>query len=89
MTPLPAPARVVMLPTARGRTAFGLLAGGRDSEILANGNPARVILVNVILVNVILVNVILVNEIPTSAIRGPAVLTAETKTPQGVVMAAP
>ena len=84
MTPLPAPARVVMLPTARGRTAFGLLAGGRDSEILANGNPARVILVNVILVNVILVN-----EIPTSAIRGPAVLTAETKTPQGVVMAAP
>ena len=79
MTPLPAPARVVMLPTARGRTAFGLLAGGRDSVILANGNPARVILVNVILVN----------EIPTSAIRGPAVLTAETKTPQGVVMAAP
>ena len=54
MTPLRAPARVAALPTARGRIAFGLLAGGRDSEIRANGNPARVIRAH---------------EIPTSAIR--------------------
>ena len=54
MTPLPAPAPVAELPTARGRIAPGQTADDQANEIRANGNPARVILVN---------------EIPTSAIR--------------------
>ena len=49
MTPLPAPAPVAELPTARGRIAPGQTANDQANEIRANGNPARVILVSVLL----------------------------------------